>query len=88
MFEKYISIKESNIVVKQTSGGVWYCSELPAHTTIELEGLIGEVNRILNKYNINGVKKPKDKKLDPNHPISKMIKQAEKIEQIRGKGLL
>ena len=51
MFEKYISIKESNIVAKQTAGGVWYCSELPAKTTVELDGLIGEVNRILNKYN-------------------------------------
>ncbi len=51
MFEKYISIKESNIVVKQTSGGIWYCSELPARTTTELESLIGEVNKILNKTN-------------------------------------
>ena len=51
MFEKYITIKESNIVAKQTAGGVWYCSELPAKTTVELDGLIGEVNRILNKYN-------------------------------------
>ena len=67
MFEKYISIKESNIVVKQTSGGVWYCSELPARTTIELDGLIGEVNSILNKYNNNNniVKKAKETKDNP-----------------------
>jgi len=65
MFEKYISIKESNIVAKQTSGGVWYCSELPARTTIELDGLIGEVNKILNKYNNNIVKKAKETKEDP-----------------------
>ena len=65
MFEKYITIKESNIVAKQTSGGVWYCSELPARTTIELDGLIGEVNKILNKYNNNNVKKPKETKTDP-----------------------
>ena len=78
MFEKYITIKESNIVVKQTSGGVWYCSELPARTTNELEGLIGEVNRILNNYNTI-VKKVKNKKIDQN--VSKML-----IEN-KGKGL-
>lgn len=64
MFEKYISIKESNIVAKQTSNGIWYCSELPAKTTHELDDLICEVNRILNKYNANGVKKPKETKTD------------------------
>ena len=58
MFEKYITIKETNIVVRQSSSGMWYCSELPAHTTIELDDLIGEVNKILNRYNTN-VKKPK-----------------------------
>lgn len=68
MFEKYITIKESNIVAKQTSGGVWYCSELPARTTVELDSLIGEVNTILNKYNtiIKKTKEPKDTKLDHN----------------------
>ena len=65
MFEKYISIKESNIVAKQTSGGSWYCSELPARTTRELDDLIGEVNRILNKYNKDVVKKSKEVKIDP-----------------------
>jgi len=70
MFEKYISIKESNIVAKQTSGGVWYCSELPARTTMELDGLIGEVNKILNKYNDNNVKKPKVSNLQ-DHPLTK-----------------
>ena len=65
MFEKYISIKESNIVAKQTSNGIWYCSELPARTTKELDMLIGEVNKILNGYNANGVKKPKETKTDP-----------------------
>lgn len=64
MFEKYITIKESNIVAKQTAGGVWYCSELPARTTKELDVLIGEVNKILNKY--NDVKKPKEIKTETN----------------------
>ena len=69
MFEKYISIKESNIVAKQTSNGIWYCSELPAKTTQELDLLIGEVNKILNKYNSNGVKKPKETKKDPKPTV-------------------
>lgn len=65
MFEKYISIKESNIVAKQTSGGVWYCSELPARTTKELDDLISEVNTILNKYNNkDNIKKPKESKAE------------------------
>ena len=51
MFEKYITIKESKIVAKQTSNGVWYCSELPADTVRDLDVLIGEVNTVLNKYN-------------------------------------
>ena len=71
MFEKYITIKESNIVVRQSSSGMWYCSELPAHTTVELDSLIGEVNSILNNYNdacknTKKTKKPKETKLDPN----------------------
>jgi len=66
MFEKYISIKESNILAKQTASGIWYCSELPARTTKELDVLIGEINKILNKYNDSHVKKPKETKTEPN----------------------
>ena len=51
MFEKYITIKESKIIAKQTSSGIWYCSELPADNVKELDALIGEVNQVLNKYN-------------------------------------
>ena len=68
MFEKYITIKETNIIVRQSSSGMWYCSELPAHTTVELDSLIGEVNKILNSYNadVKKTKKTKETKLDPN----------------------
>ena len=51
MFEKYITIKDASIVAKQTSGGIWYCSELPAKNVKELDALIGQVNQVLNKYN-------------------------------------
>ena len=57
MFEKYITIKESKIIAKQTSSGIWYCSELPADNVKELDALIGEVNQVLNKYNKVGVEK-------------------------------
>lgn len=57
MLDKYKIIKEGNILAKQTSGGLWYCSELPAKTPKELDELIGEVNRIFNKYNEVNVKK-------------------------------
>lgn len=61
MFEKYIKIIESNIIAKQSSGGVWYCSELPAKNTKDLEVKIGEVNTILNKYNAENKQKSNGK---------------------------
>lgn len=64
MFEKFISIKESKIIAKQTSTGIWYCSELPADNVKELDALIGEVNKVLNKYNKKGV----EKKTTPTKP--------------------
>lgn len=51
MLDKYIKVNEKQIVCGQTSSGVWYCKELPANDTKELDKLIGEVNSILNKYN-------------------------------------
>jgi hypothetical protein len=57
MFEKYIMIKDTKIEAKQTSTGIWYCSNLPAENVRELDALIGDVNKVLNKYN----KKEKDK---------------------------
>jgi transcription initiation factor IIF auxiliary subunit len=62
MFEKYIIIKDKNILAGQTSNGVWYCKELPAENTQELDLMINEVNTILNKYNnpkqnVNDLKK-------------------------------
>ena len=62
MFEKYITIKESKIIAKQTSSGIWYCSELPADNVKELDALISEVNVILNRYNNGEGKKPSPKK--------------------------
>jgi hypothetical protein len=51
MFEKYITIKETKIICGQNNSGVWYCKELPADNTKELDSLINEINIILNKYN-------------------------------------
>lgn len=51
MLDKYITIKEKTIVAGQSAAGTWYIKELPAENTKELEKLIGECNRICNKYN-------------------------------------
>jgi len=51
MFDKYIKIESEKYRVKQNSDGTWICSDLKANTIHELDISIGEVNRILNKYN-------------------------------------
>ena len=52
MFEKYIMIKDTKIHVKQRSDGIWLCQDLPADNVADVDRLIGELNIILNKYNI------------------------------------
>lgn len=74
VFDKYITLKERTITVGQTSSGMWYCKELPAEDTKQLDALIGEINKIFNKYNTQNKKekittiklKPKVKGLDTN----------------------
>jgi histidinol phosphatase-like enzyme len=66
MLDKYIKINDKQIVAGQTSSGIWYCKELPANTVLELKHLIGEINDVLNKFNIEHSKEPvisKDKKI-------------------------
>lgn len=70
MLDKYIKINERVIIAGQTSGGIWYIKELPAQDTKELDALIGEANRICNKYN-QGVK---NKKLPPSPTTGKGLK--------------
>jgi hypothetical protein len=65
MFEKYIMIKDTKIEAKQTSSGIWYCSNLPADDVKTLDVLIGEVNQVLNKYN-------KQDKTSPASPKGKV----------------
>ena len=61
---KYIQIRDRQIVCGQNSSGMWYCKDLPVETTEELEKQIGEINRILNKYNrTNHTTTKKEKKL-------------------------
>lgn len=62
MFEKYIMIKDTKIEAKQTSNGIWYCSNLPADDVKQLDVLIGEVNQVLNKYNNQEKTSPTEKK--------------------------
>ncbi len=63
VLDKYIKINERVIISGQTSGGVWYCKELPAETTKEADDLIGKMNAIYNKYN-KKVKEDKKTKED------------------------
>jgi len=51
MLDKYIKINEKTIESKQTSNGTWYCSSVTAETTKEMDKLIGELNKIYNRYN-------------------------------------
>jgi len=71
MFEKYIMIKDNKILCGQTSGGIWYCKELPANDMRELNFLIGETNKILNKYN-NEVKVPSTPPQKNKKPMVRM----------------
>jgi len=51
MLDKYIKINEKVIESKQTSNGVWYCSSVTSETVKEMDQLIGELNKVYNKYN-------------------------------------
>ena len=51
MFEKYVTVSEPRFVVKQNEKGKYYCSKLSADDLKELDRLINEVNKILNRYN-------------------------------------
>lgn len=51
MLDRYFTIKDKQITAGQTSGGVWYIKELCADTMKELDMLMGEANRICNRYN-------------------------------------
>jgi hypothetical protein len=63
MFEKYIMINEAKIICGQTSNGTWYCKELPANNTEEVDTLIGKINIILNKYNKEISKEPRKEEI-------------------------
>jgi len=54
---KYIKINERQIICGQNSNGIWYCKELPCDQIDQLDSLIGEVNKVMNKYNNGGKEK-------------------------------
>ena len=73
MLDKYVKINEKVIESKQTSGGVWYCSSVTSETPKEMDGLIGELNKIYNKYN----------KKEKSVPATPKEKQADKLDNVR-----
>ena len=56
---KYIKVEVEKYRVKQNSDGTWICSDLKANTIKELDFNIGEMNRVLNKYNQKTITKVK-----------------------------
>ena len=66
MLDKYIKIEIEKYRVKQNSDGTWICSDLKANTIRELDISIGEVNKVLNKYNDEKKVKDLKKKKDEN----------------------
>jgi hypothetical protein len=66
MFDKYIKVDVEKYRVKQNSDGTWICSDLKANTIKELDVNIGEVNRVLNKYNRQNGTKNKERKSTAN----------------------
>lgn len=51
MCEIYKKIEIEKYRCRQNSDGTWICSDLKANSIGELEIAIGEVNKVLNKYN-------------------------------------
>ena len=51
MCEIYKKIEVEKYRCRQNSDGTWICSDLKANTITELDLAIGEVNKVLNKYN-------------------------------------
>lgn len=52
MFEKFKKLDfDDKIKCGQNCNGLWYCKEINANDVKELDFLIGDVNRVLNKYN-------------------------------------
>ena len=65
MLDKYIQIRERQIICGQNASGVWYCKELPCDNTCELDKKISEINKILNKYNKPNTEKKIKKEIKP-----------------------
>ena len=73
---KYIKIENEKYRVKQNSDGTWICSDLKANTISELDLSIGEINRVLNKYNskIDKCKKTTSSKVVVKKPDTNSVR--------------
>lgn len=71
MLERFMKINDKQIILGQTSSGIWYCKELPCNCIKEAEKKIGEINRILNIY--NECKKKEQKKETQNKTKTKKL---------------
>ena len=70
---KYININIPPFIWGQKADGTWYCKEFKSETVEEEDGIINNVNVMLNKYNIkedkekDKVKKKKEDKIVLDH---------------------
>ena len=62
MLDIYNKINDRQIILGQTSSGIWYCKELPCECVKQAEKRIGELNKVLNKYNVCKKQKTSSKK--------------------------
>ena len=61
MLDRYFKIEVEKVKARQNADGTWVCSEVKANSVKELDNMIGEINKVLNKYNKeNGEKKKKE----------------------------
>jgi len=60
MLDRYFKIEVEKVKARQNADGTWVCSEVKANSVKELDNMIGEINRILNKYNKCNEKKAKE----------------------------
>lgn len=69
MLDIYNKINDKQIILGQTSSGIWYCKELPCDCVKQADKKIGEINKVLNKYNVCKKEKTVSKKKEAKPPV-------------------
>ena len=72
MLDIYNKINDKQIILGQTSSGIWYCKELPCDCVKQADKKIGEINKVLNKYNQCKKEKTKETQIKETKPMVRM----------------